>query len=203
MSNCWAMMFTSALVGRVEAGLAQPGVQLGLVAEAPRTDLLALQVLGLGDVLVLERDLERRRALEDLGDDDAVGARLARREHARHPADAELGLAAGDDGRRNDLDRAGQDRDVEAFVPVVALVEGREVAGELGLWEPLELELDRLQRRGTGSSGLADEPPLLEQAASTSIVATNAATTRKLRMEPPHRCRTASGSRSSSSDLAV
>ena len=78
----------------------------------------------------------------DLADDLDVGARLARGEHLRHPADAELGVAAGDDRRRDDVDAAGQDRHVEPLVLEVALVHGREVAGELGLREPLELELD-------------------------------------------------------------
>ena len=34
-----------------------------------------------------------------------------------HPGDAELGVAAGDDRRRDDVDAAGQDRDVETLGP--------------------------------------------------------------------------------------
>jgi hypothetical protein len=44
----------------IETGLDEAGVQLGLVAETPRPDLLALQLLGRRDALVLERDLQRR-----------------------------------------------------------------------------------------------------------------------------------------------
>src|SRR6185369_11518305 len=62
------------------------------------------------------------------------------------PADAELGLPAGDNGRGHDLDRARQDRDVKALILVVALVEGGEVTRELGLREPLQLEPERLER---------------------------------------------------------
>src|SRR6267143_1182722 len=65
-----------ARLGRIDPDLAHRGVELGLVPEAPRPDLLALPVFGLGDVLVLERDLERARALEDLGDIHEVRSRF-------------------------------------------------------------------------------------------------------------------------------
>src|SRR5207245_2558218 len=92
------------LVG-VEPGLAHPGEELEFVAEPPAADLLALEVCDRADAGGLERDLGRRRSLEDLADDLDVRAALARSEHSGDPGNAELGLAAGDDGRGNDVDR--------------------------------------------------------------------------------------------------
>jgi hypothetical protein len=51
-----------------DAVLLHAGEQLELVAIAPAADLLALEVGRLGDVLVLEGDLRRAAALEDLRD---------------------------------------------------------------------------------------------------------------------------------------
>ena len=50
---------------------------------------------------------------------------------------------------------------VEARVLVVALVEGRVVAGELGLGDPLQLELDRRSARPTPAPPPLDAPALL------------------------------------------
>ena len=51
------------------------------------------------------------------------------------------------------------ERDVEARVLVVALVERGEVAGELRLGDPLELELDRRQRGHRGTRRGRRAPP--------------------------------------------
>ena len=51
---------------------------------------------------------------------------------------------------RHDVDAALEDLDVEALVLVEALVDGREVAGELGLHEPLQLQLHGLGRVALG-----------------------------------------------------
>src|SRR4029450_1306556 len=88
---------------------------------------------------------------------------------------------------------AWQDRDVEPLIGVEALVLGREVARELRLWEPLELEPDRLhlgrrararrlargrnarrftgrsRRRGTTSAGRRWHTPLDRRAHRQSL----------------------------------
>ena len=117
MSNCWAMMVTSLLFVGSMPGLAQAGVQLGLVAEAPAPTFLPFRSSGLVMFLSLKDTWSVGERWKTWPITIAVGAGLARGEHARHPADAELGLAARDDGRRHDLDRARQDRDVEALFP--------------------------------------------------------------------------------------
>ena len=98
-------------------------------------------------------------ALEDLGDVDEVGARLPRLEDLRDPRDRELGAV----GRRADLLRddgrpAVDELDLEVLVLVEALLVRGEVAGELRLRRPLELQADlrRLgRRRRRDARGLA------------------------------------------------
>jgi hypothetical protein len=46
-------------------------------------------------------------------------------------------------GLRHDVDAALEQLHVEALLLVEALVDGGDVAGELGLVEPLQLQLDR------------------------------------------------------------
>ena len=70
---------------------------------------------GVGDAGVGERHLQRARALEDLGDVDDVGARLAVWQRLRHPGDGEVGLAVGEHLLRHDVDAALEDLDVEAL----------------------------------------------------------------------------------------
>src|SRR5439155_6530772 len=146
-----------ARFGRVDADLAHRGVELGLVPEAPGPDLLALPVLGLGDVLVLEGDLERARPLEDLRDVDEVRSRFARREHLRHPRDAELRRVRGDDLLGHDVRPTELDLDVETEVLEVTLVECRVEACELRLRDPLKLEshLGQLTAATPGAGGAA------------------------------------------------
>ena len=59
-----------------------------------------------------------------------VGAVLARCEHSRQPEMPNSAVPDGNDRRRDDVDRARQDRDLEALLLVEALVEGGEVAGD-------------------------------------------------------------------------
>ena len=96
--------------GRIEPGLGEGGEDLVLVAEAPVADLLAGEVGRRGDAGVLERHLQRARALEDLGDVDDVGALLAGLQRLGHPGDGEVGLAVGQHLLRHDVDAALEDR---------------------------------------------------------------------------------------------
>ena len=63
---------------------------------------------------------------------------------------AKSALPWASDGLRHDVDAALEDLRRRGPVLVVALVERGEVAGELGLGEPLQLQLDRRQRAGGG-----------------------------------------------------
>jgi hypothetical protein len=105
-----------------------------------------------GDVMPLvgERHLERAGALVDLGDVHDVRPGLPARERLRHPREREVDLAVGELCLRDDLDAALDDLDVEAHALVEALVDRRVVAGELGLDEPLQLQLDRIGRLALG-----------------------------------------------------
>jgi hypothetical protein len=126
----------------VEAGLRHRREQLELVAEAPVTDLLAAQVGRRPDVLLGEADLVGAGALVDLPDVGDLGALLPGGQRLGHPGDREVGLALGQHRLRHDVDAALQDLHVEALLGVEPLVHGRDVAGELGLHEPLQLQLD-------------------------------------------------------------
>ena len=78
-------------------------------------------------------------------------AALAGLERLRDPADRELGAVGGRaDLLRDDVRAARDHRHRQVLGLVVALLVGREVAGELGLRRPLQLEPDR-GRRGCGA----------------------------------------------------
>ena len=139
----------------------ETGGHLVLVAEVPDADLLAGELARVSDAGVLPGHRQGARALEDLGDVDEIGRRrgLAGLEHLRDPADRELraiGLRALDLG--NDGRTARDHRDRQVLGREVALLVGREVAGELGLGRPLELEPDACgggcrSRRRDGAGG--------------------------------------------------
>ena len=97
------------------------------------------------DAVAGARDLQRARLLEhlrDVGQLDAGG--LERAEHLRNPGDREVDVARDERVLRDDVAARRDDVDVvEALVLEVALVEGHVVAGELGLRQPLQLQLDR------------------------------------------------------------
>ncbi|CAB4747593.1 unannotated protein [freshwater metagenome] len=135
---------------RVDTGLGHRGEDFELVAVAPVTDLLACVVLGGRDVLVLEAHGQGSRTLEDLGDVDDVRAGFTTGEGLGDPRDSEVRVAVGEHGLGRDVDSALEDRDVEALCLVEALVERGVVAGELGLGDPLQLQLD-------GCSGCAGD----------------------------------------------
>jgi hypothetical protein len=142
----------SDVLARVDPGL-HAGEELELVAEAPVADLLALEVGRGGDVLVLERDLQRPRALEDLADVGDAGALLARLQRLGHPGDRVVGAPLRQLGLGHDVGAALEDLDVEPGVLVEALLQRGEVAGELGLGEPLQLQLDLGQLLGAAGGG--------------------------------------------------
>ena len=76
----------------VDAGGDGSGHHLELVAGAEHADAVTRQVGRTRDTGVAKRDRQRRRATEDLADVDEIGrAGRLRLEHARHPADGELG----------------------------------------------------------------------------------------------------------------
>ena len=177
-----------------QPGLLGRGGHLELIAEVPDPDLLALEVGRRRDVRVLPRHRQRAGALEDLGDVDEVGGRgpLASLEHLRDPADGEFGAIRGrPDGLRDDIGATVEDRDLEAGCLVVALLLRGEVARELGLRRPLELEPDlvesvalapalaeRHSRLGAAAEaallGALDAPPPLHAANAKLAVAASA-----------------------------
>ena len=91
---------------------------------------------------VLPGQLGHPGAREDLRDRDDLAALLPRREQVRQPVEAELGPSARDDNLRGDVRAADLERDVEPGLLVVALLDGRVVAGELRLRHPLQLQRD-------------------------------------------------------------
>ena len=137
----------------------RPAVTSNSLPKSHAPTFLPASVADVGGAAVLPGDRQGAGALEDLGDVDEVGARLAGLEDLRHPRDRELGPV----GRRADLLRddrraAVEDLDGEPLGGEVALLVGGEVAGELGLRRPLELQADvrRLGRRRAGlDRGLA------------------------------------------------
>src|SRR5207244_13079605 len=82
------------------------------------------------------------------GDADQRQTLITESEETRDPVDTEVGLTVDHLLLRNDIRSARQDLNVQVFVLVVALVQRNEVAGELGLGHPLELELDLVGRSG-------------------------------------------------------
>ena len=169
MSNCWAMMLTSLLLAGSMPALRSPAYSSASLPKPHEPTFLPFRSSGLVMFLSLNETWsvgERWKIwpMTTPSAPDSRGASIRGTQLMPNSAWPPATTVAG-----HDLDRAGQDRDVEALVPVVALVEGREVARELGLREPLELELDRLQHGQAGDWARTDAPPLLEQAASTSI----------------------------------
>ena len=79
-----------------------------------------------------------------------------------HPGDGEVGLPVGEDLLRHDVDGALEDLDVEAVVVVEPLVDGGEVATELRLGDPLQL-----QRHVVGALALAG---VLRSASEPAVV---------------------------------
>ncbi len=155
-SYCVALSPLFSSPGSRPQCLGQAGGDLELVAEGPGADLLAG---GLADVVeagVLPGHGPRARALEDLGNVHEVRAALAGLEDLGDPRDRELGAV----GRRADLLRddrrsAVDELDVQVLRVEVALLLGREVAGELRLRDPLELEADLFRCGGFGGRGRA------------------------------------------------
>ena len=162
---------------------------------------LPLKSAGLVMFELLPRHGQGARALEDLGDVDQVGGGVADSglEDLGHPADREFGAVGGGAGcLRDDVRAAGHDRQLDPGRVVVALLDRREVARELGLRRPLELEPDLgrgrglrtapaslgARRAGRGlagcrSLGAVVAPPLL-QAANRKLA--DAASARNLRV---------------------
>ena len=132
-------------------GLGEAREELPLVAEAPAADLLVREVLGAGDAAVGPRDLQRAAALEDLRDVRDVRAGLDRCERLRHPRDREVDVAGGEHVLRHDVDRTGDDLDVEAEVLPVAVRRREVVAAELRLGEPLQLQGHRRELAAAAS----------------------------------------------------
>ena len=108
--------------------------------------------VGFGLDAVLGRaDHHQAGALERLGDVDQRHALFARRHRAAHPVDDDVGAAAGDHLLGSDVRTAGQDGDVQIGLVVKALGLGDDIAGELGLGDPLQLQRDVVSRlRGKG-----------------------------------------------------
>ena len=187
MSNCCWTSVTSD--GAIPA-LVMPGEQLELVAEAPVADLLAAQVGGRGDALVRERHLVGARPLEDLRDVGDARALLARGERLGHPGDRVVGLALREHRLRDDVDAALEDLHVEPALLVEALVDGGEVAGELALGHPLQLQLDGRQAPPAAELGAAPPPDgacgVVEQAVRPRA-STAAAAARPARIRRYHR----------------
>ena len=165
--TCWYCLVGSPLFSRpgVRPHVSRPAVTSNSLPKPHVADLLAGELARVGDAGVLPGHRQRARALEDLGDVDEVRGRrrLARLEDLRHPADRELGavgLGALDLG--HDVRAARDHRDRQVLGLEVALLVGREVAGELGLRRPLELEPDAGRgRRRAGRrlrAGSADAP---------------------------------------------
>ena len=87
----------------------------------------------------------------------------------RHPGDREVDVAVGELRLRHDLDAAFEDLDVDALILVEALIDGGEVAGELRLDEPLQLQLDRLGDSHTSpSAGSVDPAAVVARARSVA-----------------------------------
>ena len=139
MSNCCCTSVTS-FAGSSPASVIPANSSYSL----PKPQLptfLPRRSAGAADRLVLEGHLQRAGPLEDLADVGDLRALLAGGERLRHPGDRVVGLALGEHGLRHDVDAALEDLDVEALVAEEALVDGGEVAGELGLGDPLQLQL--------------------------------------------------------------
>ena len=128
------------------AELRHPGQERIFVAAVPDADGLALEVGRLLDAGVGAAGQLEPGPLEGLRDVDQRHALFARRQRRRHPVDDDIGAAAGDHLRRGDIGAARLDRDVEAGVLVEALFLGDEVAGELGLRDPFQLDGDGVRR---------------------------------------------------------
>ena len=83
---------------------------------------LPLRLAAVVMFLVLERDLQRARALEDLADVGDPGTLLARLQRLGHPRDRVVGAALGELGLGHDVGAALEDLDVEPGVLVVAVL---------------------------------------------------------------------------------
>ena len=127
---------------RVEAGLGQRGEDLELVAEAPVADLLAREVGRRGDAGVLEATPAGCRGAGRPG----RCRRCSRRPRARRAPWAPTRWRSRPRRWRAPsaarCRRHPRDLDVEALRPRRSPVDGGEVAGELRLGEPLQLQLD-------------------------------------------------------------
>ena len=132
----------------IHAVLRQRGVELELVSAAPHADRLASHGGDRRYAGRLLRDLRHARAREHLRDVHEVRARVARREQARQPVEADLRLSARHDLFRRDARPTELERHVEAERLVVAECLGGVVAGELRLCHPLELQGDLVELCG-------------------------------------------------------
>ena len=133
------------VLGRVEARLRQRGEDLVLVAEAPVADVLALEVGGRRDVGVGLNDtcsVPERWKIWAMLTMLAPASRVASALGTQAMAKSTSPLASCSCGTMSTP--ALDQRHVEALVLVVALVLRREVAGELRLGQPLQLQLDRV-----------------------------------------------------------
>ena len=141
------------LAVHVHVELLEGGGELELVPESPGADPLSFPVRRRGDPGVRPRHLEGAAALEDLGDVDQVGLLLVGHQSLGHPRQPELRLARGHDLLGHDVHRPLGDLDLEPLRFVEALVDRGEVAGELRLGHPLQLERDRRELAGSGGRG--------------------------------------------------
>ena len=156
---------------RIQVRLSERGEDLVLIAEAPVADRLSGEVRRRRDPGVLERHLQRARALEHLSDVHDVRSGLPARERLRHPREREVHRAIRQLLLGHDVDAALDDVDVQAPILVEALLLCGEVAGELCLDEPLQLQLHRVGRRAILAAVGRRAPPASAGAASVAVIA--------------------------------
>ena len=142
MSKFWVTRLTS-VAGSSPSSLSAANTSYSL----PKPQLpMFLPAKSAGSVIagVGERHLQGARALEGLGDVHDVGARLPRGQCLRHPGDGEVDGAVGELLLGRDVRRVLDQLDLQAAVGEESLVVSGEVAGELRLRHPLQLQLDRV-----------------------------------------------------------
>ena len=142
---------------RIDSGFGHTGEEFEFIAEAPVANLLAFEIGGRGDVGVFPRNLQSTRTFKDLCDSSDACTLFARSQRLWHPRDGVINGAGGQLGLRNDVHATFDNRYVKTLSLVEALVNGGEVASELRLGYPLQLQLHRswcgAVGRGSGGSG--------------------------------------------------
>ena len=135
---------------RRNALLGHPRQERVLVTEEPDADRLALEVLRAGDAGVLPAGQHQSRRLERLRDVDDRQTLFACRQGGRHPVQHGIGATACQHLWRCDVWPAGQDRHVQPFFLVIALLQRHVIACELCLRDPLQLQRDFVVGMGIG-----------------------------------------------------